>query len=248
MKTMAQSPIEELQRQIAKLSERVEQLLGRPAEARTMFDVIGPEIKSRIINSMSAAEVGPHLRAVALRCARLSKESFDARAARELEDLSIVLADRASSLETINVEERVPHGGLAGWQQKRLVEYIASRLDKKISLTDLAKVAKLSPYHFARAFRRSFGESPHRYLVSRRIERAKTLLENPAVSVTEIAIAIGFADLTSFASAFRRSVGTTPSQYRRSAAASNNHRDGRVAIAVTREISPNKLRNLWKRF
>jgi hypothetical protein len=112
------------------LGERVEQLLNKPVEPRTMLDVIGPETKSRIINSMSAAEVGPHLREVALRCVRLSKEGADARAAKELEDISIVLADRASSLEAIIVEERVPHGGLAGWQQKRLVEYIAKRLDK----------------------------------------------------------------------------------------------------------------------
>ena len=180
-----------------------------------MLDGIGPETKLRIINLMSAAEVGLHLRTVALRCARLSKDSADARTAQELEEISIVLADRASSLEAIVVEERVPHGGLAGWQQKRLVEYIAKRLDKKISLIDLASVAKLSPYHFARAFRQSFGEPPHRYVMSRRMERAKTLLENPAAAVTEIAIAVGFADPSSFASAFRRSVGTTPTNYRR---------------------------------
>ena len=174
---MARSPIEELQRQIAKLREQIEQLLNGPVEPRTT--------------------------------------SADARAARELEDISIVLADRASSLEAINAEERVPHGGLAGWQQKRLVEYIAKRLDKKISLTDLANVAKLSRYHFARAFKQSFGEPPHRYIMRRRIERAKTLLENPAASVTDIAIEVGFADPVSFASAFRRSVGTTPTNYRR---------------------------------
>jgi AraC-like DNA-binding protein len=220
MKTMARSPIQELQRQIAKLGEQVEQLFNRPVESRTTPDVIGPETKSRIINalivsSMTAAEVGPNLRAVALRCARLSQESADARVAQELEEISIVLADRASSLEAVVIVERVAHGGLAGWQQKRLVEYVAERLDKRISLTDLANVAKLSPYHFARAFKQSFGETPHRYVMSRRIERAKALLVNPAMSVTDIAIAVGFDDPTSFASAFRRSAGTTPTNYRR---------------------------------
>ena len=73
---MARSPIEELQRQIAKLREQVEQLLNGPVEPRTT--------------------------------------SADARAARELEDISIVLADRASSLEAIIVEERAPHGGSLG--------------------------------------------------------------------------------------------------------------------------------------
>jgi AraC family transcriptional regulator len=131
------------------------------------------------------------------------------------EALGVVLAHELLRLNGIDIGERAPHGGLAGWQQKRLVEYIAVHLDKDISLIDLADVAKLSPYHFARAFKHSFGEPPHRYLMSRRIERAKTLLENPAASVTEIAIAVGFADPTSFASAFRRSVGTTPTNYRR---------------------------------
>jgi hypothetical protein len=103
MKTMTRSPLEELQRQIANLGERVEQLLNKPVEPKTMLDVIGPETKSRIVNSMTAAEVGPHLRAVALRCVRLSKESANARAAQELEDISIMLADRASSFEAIIV-------------------------------------------------------------------------------------------------------------------------------------------------
>jgi AraC-like DNA-binding protein len=131
------------------------------------------------------------------------------------EALGVVLAHELLRLNGIAVEERAPHGGLAGWQQKRLVEYIAERLDQDISLTNLANVAQLSLYHFAHAFKHSFGEPPHHYLIGRRIERAKALLENPARSVTDVAIAVGFADPTSFASAFRRSVGTTPTNYRR---------------------------------
>ena len=100
-KVMAGPLIEELQRRIAKLGARVEQLLNRSVEPRIMLDVIGPQARSRMINSMSAAEVGPHLRAVALRCARLSHESADARAAQELQDAGVELADRASRLEAV---------------------------------------------------------------------------------------------------------------------------------------------------
>jgi AraC family transcriptional regulator len=129
------------------------------------------------------------------------------------EALGVVLAHELIRLNATSIE--APHGGLAGWQQKRLVEYIDAHLDEEISLKDFANIANLSPYHFARAFKRSFGEPPHHYLKGRRIERAKTLLENPARSVTEIALAVGFADPVSFTAAFHRLVGTTPTKYRR---------------------------------
>jgi AraC family transcriptional regulator len=129
------------------------------------------------------------------------------------EALGVVLAYELMRLNATSIE--APHGGLAGWQQTRLVAYIDAHLDQEISLKDLATIANLSPYHFARAFKRSFGEPPHRYLNGRRIERAKTLLENPARSVTEVALAVGFADPMSFTAAFHRLVGTTPTRCRR---------------------------------
>jgi AraC family transcriptional regulator len=85
-------------------------------------------------------------------------------------------------------------------------------------LQQLADVAQLSRYHFARAFKQSFGMPPHRYHMSRRIERAKSLLEVPARSVTEVGMMLGFAETSSFTTSFRRSVGLTPSDYRRSVA------------------------------
>jgi AraC family transcriptional regulator len=109
-------------------------------------------------------------------------------------------------------------GGLAGWQKKKVSDYIEDRLDEEISLQQLAEVAQLSRYHFARAFKHSFGIPPHRYHMSRRMERAKALLEVPARSVTEVGLMLGFAETSSFTTSFRRSVGLTPSDYRRSVA------------------------------
>jgi AraC family transcriptional regulator len=108
-------------------------------------------------------------------------------------------------------------GGLAGWQ-KKVVDYIEDHLEEEISLQELADIAQLSRFHFARAFKQSFGTPPHRYHMSRRMERAKALLEVHARSVTEVGMMLGFAETSSFTTSFRRSVGLTPSDYRRSVA------------------------------
>ena len=107
-------------------------------------------------------------------------------------------------------------GGLAGWQQKKLAEYIEEHLAEDISLPALAEIAGLSPFHFARAFKQSFGLPPHRYLVSRRIEKAKNLLATPALPVTRIGLDLGFGEASSFTTAFRKHAGLTPTEYRRS--------------------------------
>jgi AraC family transcriptional regulator len=109
----------------------------------------------------------------------------------------------------------VLRGGLAGWQKNRVADYIEEHLNENIALQELAAIAQLSPYHFARAFKQSFGTPPHRYHMSRRMERAKTMLEVPARTVTEVGLMLGFAETSSFTTSFRRSVGVTPSDYRR---------------------------------
>ena len=110
----------------------------------------------------------------------------------------------------------VSRGGLASWQQKRVAAYIEERVADDIPLATLAELARLSAYHFCRSFKRSFGMPPHRYHASRRIERAKQLLANRELSVTTIALDIGFCDTSTFTSAFHRLTGQTPSRYRRS--------------------------------
>jgi AraC family transcriptional regulator len=107
-------------------------------------------------------------------------------------------------------------GGLASWQKKKVTDYIEEHLSETISLRQLAAVAQLSHYHFARAFKQSFGTPPHHYHMSRRIERAKAILEGPARTVTEVGVMLGFSETSSFTASFRRSVGVTPTNYRRS--------------------------------
>jgi len=106
-------------------------------------------------------------------------------------------------------------GGLAPWQQKRVAAYIEERVANDIPLATLAELARLSPYHFCRSFKRSFGMPPHRYHAIRRIERAKQLLADRQLSVTTIALDVGFSDTSRFSAAFHRLTGQTPSCYRR---------------------------------
>src|SRR3954469_9967111 len=88
------------------------------------------------------------------------------------------------------------------------------RYFEPLSVTDLAAAAGLSRAHFSREFRRTFGESPHRYLLTRRLERAAALLRNTDRPVTEICFDVGLASVGSFTTSFRRVYGTTPLAYR----------------------------------
>jgi AraC-like DNA-binding protein len=85
-----------------------------------------------------------------------------------------------------------------------------------LTVADLAHAAGLSPAHFSREFRRTFGEAPHQYLLTRRLERAAALLRNTDRPVTEICFAVGLSSLGSFTSSFRRVYGATPLAYRSS--------------------------------
>lgn len=89
-----------------------------------------------------------------------------------------------------------------------------ARYAEPLTVADLARVAGLSPAHFSREFRRAFGEPPHRYLLTRRLERAAALLRNTDRPVTEICDAVGWASLGSFTTSFRRVHGLTPTAYR----------------------------------
>jgi AraC family transcriptional regulator len=132
------------------------------------------------------------------------------------EALSLVLMHELIRLERAPSAAAGPRrGGLPGWQQRRLTDFIEEHLAEEISLAALAALADLSLYHFARAFTQSFGVPPHRYHMTRRIDRARSLLQKPALSVTQIGIQIGFRETSSFTRAFRRLTGLTPTEYRR---------------------------------
>jgi len=104
--------------------------------------------------------------------------------------------------------------GLSRWQERMSKELIEAHLEGNVSVQDLAKTCGLSTSRFAHAFRTSTGMSPHRWLTSRRVERAKWMLNNPKERLTDIALACGFADQAHFNRAFRNATGTTPGDWR----------------------------------
>lgn len=106
-------------------------------------------------------------------------------------------------------------GGLAGWQKRRVADYLEAHYDRDIVLGDLAMLCGLSDDHFARAFRRSFGVPPYRYQLRLRLERAKALLADPELPVAAVAVLVGFARPQGLTRLFLRETGNTPLRYRR---------------------------------
>jgi len=95
-------------------------------------------------------------------------------------------------------------------------EFLAESFDQRVRLSDAARQACLSPFHYHRMFVRAFGETPHDFLTRRRIDRAKQLLARDVCPVTEVCLAVGYESLGSFSSLFRSVVGRSPSEYRQS--------------------------------
>jgi Transcriptional regulator containing an amidase domain and an AraC-type DNA-binding HTH domain len=88
-------------------------------------------------------------------------------------------------------------------------------LTENIPLANLATLSGLAFHHFAHAFKDSMGVSPHRFLIERRVARARLLLADSHLSVAEVALMLGFADQSHFTEHFRRLTGITPARYRR---------------------------------
>jgi AraC family transcriptional regulator len=104
--------------------------------------------------------------------------------------------------------------GLSRWQERIAKELIEAHIEGNISVQDLAATCGLSTSRFAHAFRSSTGMPPHRWLMRRRIERAKSMLGNRNEPLANIALACGFADQAHFNRAFRNATGATPRRWR----------------------------------
>ena len=106
--------------------------------------------------------------------------------------------------------ERQATGGLARFRLRRVIDYVQEHLADDVTLEALSSAAGLSPYHFARLFKRSTGLAPRQYVIHCRVERAKSMLVHSNRSIANVAVEVGFCDQSHFAAHFRRIYGVTP--------------------------------------
>jgi len=118
------------------------------------------------------------------------------------------------SREQVRVVEPT-RGGLAPWQMKQVAAFVDASLDERIYVEDLAMRVRLSSSHFCRAFKITTGETPHAYVMRRRLDKAKALMLQTDESLCHIADACGLADQAHLTRLFRRHLHTTPFQWRR---------------------------------
>jgi AraC family transcriptional regulator len=107
--------------------------------------------------------------------------------------------------------------GLDRRRLSRVLDYIEANLEGNLSLERMATIACLSRYHFARAFKQAVGQSPHRYVSAKRLERAKALLIHGDRPLVDIALALSFSSQANFTRAFKQATGQAPGQYRNAA-------------------------------
>lgn len=129
---------------------------------------------------------------------------------------------RASSLLRVEIDRyayggaRDPKtGGLAGWQIQRVRAFIDDHLDQTIRIRDLSAIAQRSVTYFCRAFKHTFGLSPHAYLIRRRLDHAGRLMLATDTPLSEIALSCGFTDQAHLSKMFRQSAGQSPAAWRR---------------------------------
>jgi AraC-like DNA-binding protein len=122
---------------------------------------------------------------------------------------------------------------------RRARDLMDREYDRPLDVPAMARAALMSPAHFARQFRATYGETPYSYLMTRRIERAKALLRRGDLSVTEVCMAVGCTSLGSFSARFTELVGESPSAYR-----ARDHRSSApVPACVARTVTrPSRIR------
>ncbi|WP_296187365.1 helix-turn-helix domain-containing protein [Pseudomonas sp. UBA1879] len=135
---------------------------------------------------------------------------------RLLEQVVREITSRAASgadpLQTESPPERV---ALSPWQERRAKDLMASQMDKGLSIARIASECSLSRSHFSRAFKKNTGVSPRDWFLQMRLDRARALLSESALTISQISLDCGFADQSHFTRVFTRVMGITPFNWRR---------------------------------
>ncbi|MBN8534425.1 MAG: helix-turn-helix transcriptional regulator [Rhizobiales bacterium] len=175
------------------------------------------QIESALMTEAGLAEPGhlrPHVGEIdplAVQMALALHQAGESAPALYREGLGAALAGQ---LATTFSASREVAASLIDPRISRAIEAMKAQLAEDISLDDLAAIAAMSPFHFARQFKQATGRSPYKFLTELRIERAKVLLKTTTLPVTEIAFRVGWENASHFAAAFRQNVGTSAGAFR----------------------------------
>jgi AraC family transcriptional regulator len=131
--------------------------------------------------------------------------------------MAVHLAREHSTRSRPPADHKIP--GVSGWRIRRLVDYIEDNLDSDLRLEAMADEVEISPLYLARAFKSAVGQSPHQYVLERRIEKAKGLLRDTEMPIVDVALATGFSSQSHLSNWFLRHVGVSPATFRREGSA-----------------------------
>jgi transcriptional regulator GlxA family with amidase domain len=132
------------------------------------------------------------------------------------ESISLALLAYLASKYTTVSQTDCRQASLSPSQRRVLLDYIRSNLTSDISVTELAGLVQMSPSHFTRVFKATYGMAPYRFVMQERIEGAKKMLATTKLSATQISSAYGFSSQSHFTKVFRQFLGMSPTQYKRS--------------------------------
>lgn len=187
-----------------------------PSERLAQFRRLEPRLQTIVPETSFAADQQFHL-VVSSLAELLETARRELERDREVAKASLIVASRIlhAEIERCSGASGCPRGGLVAWQIARVRAYIDSQLHRTIHIRDLSAVACRSPAHFCRKFKSTFGESPHAYVVRKRLEKACRLMMTNSASLSEIALSVGLSDQAHLCRLFRQAFGQSPANWRR---------------------------------
>jgi AraC family transcriptional regulator len=174
------------------------------------------EMTTNVLSQTGYGEPAPNANVLAkLLAGAVDALECDRASTRTLLQQAIAILQRGNPA-TRSAAPVARQSSLAPWQAKRVASHISAHIDRPIALRELAEVARLSSSHFSRAFKGAFGQPPHMFIMSRRVELAMKKMLGSQEPLSQIALSCGFSDQAHLARLFRRETGFAPSQWRRS--------------------------------
>ena len=177
-------------------------------------DALGEECEVEIVDRFLFRD-----RELADICRRLCRKLDPLAGADRLHIESLAIEIASSLLREYSAgslrPQILPSGGLPRGSARRVIEYIEANLGTLMTIRDLAAVTELSPHHFLRMFKETVGVTPHQYVLERRLDRARELLQRRTMKLAEIGLHVGFGSQSHFTTAFHRAFGVTPAKFGR---------------------------------